>query len=196
MEVEKITSKIKEEAKREAEKIIEEAKKKEEEIIKKAEAEAKNKSNEILNQSKKEAELEKQRMLANAKLQARKIKLDVKEKIIERSFSLAEDKLKNVVSSDNYEKILRGLIKEAISTIAKENLEVLCRKEDEDVVRKIIKDFPGVKLANENINAIGGIVVRSQDKQVQVDNTFEARMMRMRENLRIDVAKILFGGNA
>ncbi len=193
-EIKKIISKIKEDAEREAEKIKEEARKKGEEILKKAEAEAKSKSDEILNQGKKEAELEKQRILANAKLQAKKIKLDVKEKIIEKSFSLAEEKLKEVVSSEEYEKILKDLIREAISTIGREDLEVLCRKEDEKVVKKIIKDLSGVELAKDNISTIGGVIVRSKDRQVQVDNTFEARLTRMRDNLRIEVAKILFGG--
>jgi len=193
-EIKKIISKIKEDAEREAEKIREEARKKEEEILQKAEAEAKSKSDEILNQGKKEAELEKQRILANAKLQAKKIKLDVKEKIIEKSFSLAEEKLKEVVSSEEYEKILKDLIREAISTIGREDLEVLCRKEDEKVVKKIIKDLSGVELAKDNISTIGGVIVRSKDRQVQVDNTFEARLTRMRDNLRIEVAKILFGG--
>ena len=193
-EIKKIISKIKEDAEREAEKIKEKARKKEEEILKKAEAEAKSKSDEILNQGKKEAELEKQRILANAKLQAKKIKLDVKEKIIEKSFSLAEEKLKEVVSSEEYEKILKDLIREAISTIGREDLEVLCRKEDEKIVKKIIKDLSGVELAKGNISTIGGVIVRSKDRQVQVDNTFEARLTRMRDDLRIEVAKILFGG--
>jgi len=193
-EIKKIISKIKEDAEREAEKIKEKARKKEEEILKKAEAEAKSKSDEILNQGKKEAELEKQRILANAKLQAKKIKLDVKEKIIEKSFSLAEEKLKEVVSSEEYEKILKDLIREAISTIGREDLEVLCRKEDEKIVKKIIKDLSGVELAKDNISTIGGVIVRSKDRQVQVDNTFEARLTRMRDDLRIEVAKILFGG--
>lgn len=193
-EIKKIISKIKEDAEREAEKIKKEARKKEEEILKKAEAEAKSKSDEILNQGKKEAELEKQRILANAKLQARKIKLDVKEKIIEKSFSLAEEKLKEVISSEEYEKILKDLIREAISTIGREDIEVLCRKEDEKVVKKIIKDLSGVELAKDNISTIGGVIVRSKDRQVQVDNTFEARLTRMRDDLRIEVAKILFGG--
>lgn len=193
-EIKKIISKIKEDAEREAEKIKEKARKKEEEILKKAEAEAKSKSDEILNQGKKEAELEKQRILANAKLQAKKIKLDVKEKIIEKSFSLAEEKLKELVSSEEYEKILKDLIREAISTLGREDLEVLCRKEDEKIVKKIIKDLSGVELAKDNISTIGGVIVRSKDRQVQVDNTFEARLTRMRDDLRIEVAKILFGG--
>jgi len=193
-EIKKIISKIKEDAEREAEKIKEKARKKEEEILKKAEAEAKSKSDEILNQGKKEAELEKQRILANAKLQAKKIKLDVKEKIIEKSFSLAEEKLKELVSSEEYEKILKDLIREAISTLGREDLEVLCRKEDEKIVKKIIKDLSGVELAKDNISTIGGVIVRSKDRQVQVDNTFEARLTRMRDDLRIKVAKILFGG--
>jgi len=193
-EIKKIISKIKEDAEREAEKIKEKARKKEEEILKKAEAEAKSKSDEILNQGKKEAELEKQRILANAKLQAKKIKLDVKEKIIEKSFSLAEEKLKELVSSEEYEKILKDLIREAISILGREDLEVLCRKEDEKIVKKIIKDLSGVELAKDNISTIGGVIVRSKDRQVQVDNTFEARLTRMRDDLRIKVAKILFGG--
>lgn len=189
-----ILEKIREDSEKEVERIIGEAKKKSEEIIKKSEKEGKERYEELIIQGKKNAELEKQRIIANARLQAKKLILETKESIIEKTFSLAEKKLRDIVSSDEYESILRKLIEEAISSIPDKQLQILCDERDRELLRKIIKEFPRVELSEENISTIGGIIVKSKDGRIQVDNTFETRIERMRNDLRVKVARILFGG--
>jgi len=189
-----ILEKIREDSEKEVERIIGEAKKKSEEIIKKSEKDGKKRYEELIIQGKKNAELEKQRIIANARLQAKKLILETKESIIEKTFSLAEKKLRDIVSSDEYESILRKLIEEAISSIPDKQLQILCDERDRELLRKIIKEFPGVELSEENISTIGGIIVKSKDGRIQVDNTFETRIERMRNDLRVKVARILFGG--
>ena len=189
-----ILEKIREDSEKEVERIIGEAKKKSEEIIKKSEKDGKKRYEELIIQGKKNAELEKQRIIANARLQAKKLILETKESIIEKTFSLAEKKLRDMVSSDEYENILRKLIEEAISSIPDKQLQILCDERDRELLRKIIKEFPRVELSEENISTIGGIIVKSKDGRIQVDNTFETRIERMRNDLRVKVARILFGG--
>ncbi len=189
-----ILEKIREDSEKEVERIIGEAKKKSEEIIKKSEKDGKKRYEELIIQGKKNAELEKQRIIANARLQAKKLILETKESIIEKTFSLAEKKLRDIVSSDEYESILRKLIEEAISSIPDKQLQILCDERDRELLRKIIKEFPRVELSEENISTIGGIIVKSKDGRIQVDNTFETRIERMKNDLRVKVARILFGG--
>ncbi|HMK32735.1 MAG TPA: V-type ATP synthase subunit E family protein, partial [Nitrosopumilaceae archaeon] len=42
------------------------------------------------------------------------------------------------------------------------------------------------------IDTIGGVNIKTEDGNVEVNNTIEARMERFRSLLRIEVAKILF----
>ncbi|MHA1832546.1 MAG: V-type ATP synthase subunit E family protein [Candidatus Baldrarchaeia archaeon] len=39
---------------------------------------------------------------------------------------------------------------------------------------------------------MGGVIVRSKDQLLTVDNTFEARLERLREQLRVNIANLLF----
>ncbi|UCF56327.1 MAG: hypothetical protein JSW15_09605, partial [Deltaproteobacteria bacterium] len=48
-------------------------------------------------------------------------------------------------------------------------------------------------LADETMPCLGGVVVRDMEKQVEVDSTLETKLDRLREGIRVDVAKILFG---
>ena len=49
-----------------------------------------------------------------------------------------------------------------------------------------------LRVSEEPLTCIGGVVVRSADGKVRVDNTFEARIERFRETIRTHVAKELF----
>ena len=48
-------------------------------------------------------------------------------------------------------------------------------------------------LAEETISTIGGAIVRSIEGKMEVNNTFEARMKRLENTMRPEVADILFG---
>lgn len=194
---EKIIERIREDAAREVEVIIGEAKREAEDIIKEAEDKAEEQKREIISKGEKEAELLKQRIVANAKLKARKSGLDAKEELIKAVFEEAEKELAKIASSDNYKDILRGLIAEGVSSVG-EDAEVMVKEEDKKLLEDgILKDLEKefkvkITLSPENINTIGGVIVRSKNGRVEVNNTFETRMIRMQDALRSKIAKILF----
>ena len=43
-----------------------------------------------------------------------------------------------------------------------------------------------------NINTIGGTIVKTKNGDIEVNNTIEARMLRFKKSLRSEVARILF----
>ena len=56
---------------------------------------------------------------------------------------------------------------------------------------KVTEEWQSV--SDEPLTCMGGVVVRSIDGKVRVDNTFESRIERYMETVRTRVAKELFG---
>ncbi len=68
----------------------------------------------------------------------------------------------------------------------------------EDSIASIEKDVTnkiGIKTILEigdNINTIGGVIVKTKNGEIEVNNTIETRLLRYKKTLRSEVAKILF----
>lgn len=195
-QVEKIVKKINEDAEAEASKILNEARTQAEKIKRDANAEADEIYSEILPKYKREAEQEKQRIVANAKLRARKAVLDAKEDVIKFAFNTAETKLQKLPKKD-YTKVLEKLIIEGVEALDADTV-VIARKEDSKAINsallKRVSEKTGFKVTKvrEYINVMGGVVLRSSDGKIEVNNTFETRLERFRDELRKEVAGLLF----
>lgn len=195
--IDKITEKIVAGSNVEVDNILKEAKSRADEIISEAEKKAEALKAEIVARGERDAEREKQRIIANAKLQSRKLRLDAKEDVIKQTFKLAEDKLREIGSGEQYSSVLAALIKEAQAVIG-DDVEILTRKDDLKVLsaeylKKLSEDTKAhIELSSKNIDTIGGAIVRAKDGSSEVNNTIEMRMERMRGDLRPKVAKALF----
>ncbi len=199
--VEKIEEIIINEAKGKAENIIAKAKEEAKKILDEAEQEAKKEAEEIINKKKADAEAQARRILSEAKLEARLKILNAKEQLISEAFDTAIEKLKEFSQSTQYKTALENLIKDAAIIIRGGDLEVLLPENtnvnlDLSKIAKEVENQTGVKtslsISNETIRSIGGVIVRSKDQFLTVDNTFEARLERLREQLRVNVANLLF----
>ena len=57
----------------------------------------------------------------------------------------------------------------------------------------IVKGILVVNLEiGNNINTIGGTIIKTKNGDIEVNNTIEARMLRFKKSLRSEVARILF----
>lgn len=196
-DVKKIVEKITAEAMAEAREILKEAKSESGEIISEAEKQAEATKAEIIETGKRDAEREKLRIVANAKLRARKIKLGAKEDVISEAFKMAEDRLREIGKSKEYSSVLASLIKEAQSIVGGD-VEVIARKDDLTVLtgtylKKLSSETKSrIDVSSSTIDTIGGVIVKAKKDLVEVNNTIEMRMERMKSDLRPKVAKALF----
>jgi V/A-type H+/Na+-transporting ATPase subunit E len=81
-------------------------------------------------------------------------------------------------------------------------LIVLLKKEDVAKIKdsitsieKSVTEETGVNTTlemGENINTIGGVVIKTKNGDIEVNNTIESRMLRFKKSLRSEVAAILF----
>ena len=186
--------------------ILQQARKDAAEIRGEAEKKAQAKKLSILAKGQQQAEREQQRVLADAKMQVKREIFDVKEDLIKKAFGDAEERLKKMAGTSEYEGTLKKLIVESGVVVGGGPLEVLVRKQDkalfsgeilaglaEEISKASGKDT-SLDLSEDVITAIGGAIVRSKSGKIEADNTIESRMNRIRNELRFNVAEILFGG--
>ena len=174
--------------------------------FKKAEAEAER----IRSHGKRAATLEGQRIIAETKIDVRRKKMDAQEEAIAASFEEATKVLEELAEKGKqdaliYKDIVFNLVASACEIVAGSKVELAFNQRDSKafsnkamvelqtfVTKRTGRDI-SLTLADKAIQCLGGVVVRDLEKQVEVDNTLEAKLNRLKETIRVDVAKLLFG---
>jgi len=208
--VDKIISHIEAEAEKEISEILLKAQAEADKIRKAAQEKADREAERILSNGKRVASLEGQRIIAETRIDVRRKKMDAQEEAIAASFEEAKKALAELAEKgkrDNlvYKDIMFDLIASASEVVAGNKLELVFNQRDSKTFNKemlreaseLVKKRSGrdisLALTDETIQHLGGVVVRDMEKQVEVDNTLETRLNRLKESIRLDVAKILFG---
>lgn len=201
---EKIVSSILNDAQIKANSVSEEAEKESISILTEGENIALMEKNHILEDGKKQSNMKYQQIISEAKMNSRRMGLDAREEVIEESFKKAEEKLKEIAFSESaeYKESLIEIIKEAGIEIGGGELIVSLKQED---LAKIKDSMPAVeadlkdKTGNEtkieigdNINTMGGAILKTKNGDIEVNNTIEARLLRFKKSLRSEVAQVLF----
>ena len=201
---EKIVSSIISEAQTKASSIEEEAEVESKSILEEGEKIALIEKEKILEDGKKQSTMRYQQIISEAKMNSRRMELDAREEIIEESFKKAVENLKEIASSDSteYKESLNEIIIEAATEIGGGDLIVSVKAEDVDKIKvstSSIENEVKEKTGNEtkleigdNINTIGGAVLKTKNGEIEVNNTIEARLLRFKKSLRSEVARILF----
>jgi len=208
--VDKIISHIEGEAEKEISEILLKAQAEADKTGKAARENAEREAERILSNGRRVASLEGQRIIAETRIDVRRKKMDAQEEAIAASFEEAKKVLEELAEKgkwDNlaYKDIMFDLIASASEVVAGNKLELAFNQRDSKTFNKemlreaseLVKKRPGretsLALTDETIQCLGGVVVRDMEKQVEVDNTLETRLNRLKESIRVDVAKILFG---
>ncbi len=186
-----IISKIKNEAKEEAEKIIKEAEEKAKEIIENGKKEAEILKNSMISKGRDQARAERQRIISSAKITAKRMVEEKKEDIINDVFKKAIEKIDSI-DAKVYKDSLMKIIKESIESIGDSEVRIRVRESDVDIAREIV-DKLNVKAEIVADLTSRGVVVESVDGRLIIDNRFEKIFERKMDELRIKVAKELFG---
>jgi V/A-type H+-transporting ATPase subunit E len=125
--------------------------------------------------------------LSEARRVARRITLGAKEELIDECFSKAKEQLRSL-TGEEYKNVLVQLIKDSLPLIGESGTVKLTREED----KSILSSFPNLTQKPGLVQGLGGIILESSDGKIVVDNTFDAILERKKEDIRTEVAKILF----
>jgi len=138
------------------------------------------------------------RILSQAVMDARRMVREEREKGIALCLSEAEKELNYRIQTTEYERILRNLIQEGIDDLGVDEGFVIPTERDRRLVQSILSTSPeryGKFVVNpECVLSTGGVVIRSRDGKITLDNTIEARIERSRNDLVYIVAKVLYRG--
>ena len=148
----------------------------------------------ILETGEKQAESVKRQIIGAAELDARNAQLRSLEKAVNEAFDLAAKQI-SAVSGASQEKALASLIEEGLEVIGS-RARVSCASKDRKAVSAAMKKLGNtakLSLDEEDVDTMGGVILTTTDGTVRFDNTFEARLERMRPTLRKAVAAILTG---
>ena len=101
-----------------------------------------------------------------------------------------EQRLRELVSDEiRYLSILRELLATGAAQMEAEELVVQVNQQDHERLAGAWDDFSGtvpgkrLQLSDRHLSCIGGLLLRTPDNSVRLDNTFEGRMHRLRSDL-------------
>jgi V/A-type H+-transporting ATPase subunit E len=138
---------------------------------------------------------------ASAKLKSKYRMLEAKDTLIKEVLESAQKKLQDVVGKAEYKKVLERLIIEGCKALKVDKVDLIFPKghaskidiaQIEKAVNKEVGKKTKLSISKETVRSIGGIVIRNEDATKWVDNTFEARLERMQNQVRETIAEILF----
>ena len=201
----KILDRILKDAVEKAENIIADARKSAETVIEKqrqaSRQSAEKKASSILKRAENDADIIRGKVSTDIKRRAGWIVLSEKNRLITSVLNEAKNRLVGMQKSEKYVTVLEKLIVDAGAVLGGGMLEVVLNENDStlplkfDKLEKEISDRSGaqtqLKVSEQKTNVVG-VIVKTIDDQIFVDNTFEAILSRHESKFRLKIAQILF----
>src|SRR5208283_984958 len=123
--------------------------------------------------------------------------LQIIEENLNAAFTSAIQKLEASTKSQDYEKLLKKMVTEGIEQVGGNDFVVTGNSRDQEllqwVIEQVSKERKGVKLqrgSSRLTKNIGAVTISSGDGYVTFDNTFEARLERLKPALRKQIAQL------
>lgn len=143
-------------------------------------------------------------VLIGKRTKARKEALQKREEIIKEVFKEVEKKLPKYTLSKKYKADLTKLTIDSCKKLGSDQIVIHVNKRDLRALKKAQKKITHalstkgatVRVSfGKPIQAVGGVIVATADGKVEIDDTFEGRMRRDFDALRMKVARLLFEGS-
>ena len=202
--VDRICEQIREDGAKEVKSIVDKAKRTAAEIMAKAEDEAKRVGERILEEASGKGELAKKRTLSSVSLEVKRIRLRTREEVVTAVMNAAQGGIETGRKRPDYPKVLARLVAEAIRVLEGEEFIVYADKRDVGLLEpavfpavrdmmmgegRVVKRIEGKALPG---TTAGGVQIGVPGGNVVVDNTFESRMYRFRDDIRAIIFEGIF----
>ena len=187
-----ITSKIIKDAEVERESILAKAAEEKSKILAKKEDSANEIAKELLEKAQVEAKSKKERVISGAKLKVRNDKLAAKQQVIDEVFEKSIEKLTKLSKEEFLNFVTEAILSMNLS--GKHNLvlnrEGLSLVDDNFITELNSKINAEIVLSKTTGNFKGGFVL--ENNGIEINNTYEALVSSLRDDLEFEVAKVLF----
>jgi vacuolar-type H+-ATPase subunit E/Vma4 len=129
----------------------------------------------------------------SASLKAKNELIKAQEDTVEEAFRLAEQRLSGLHSNEEYPRVLELLLDECLEVLDGEVI-IHVRQDDRTLVDGLMADRKiSYSISETPLEASGGLDVSSPDGEVIVRNSFESRLSKAKETLRLDISNALLG---
>ena len=142
----------------------------------------------IISEGKKEADKLQKQMIGSSSLEERNKQIVLMDKFVERVFDKAIENFSLLERDEDYTNFMTKLVDEAIKSLRTSKVDIVSNSKDKELVKSILKKFDGATLLSDTIECTGGIIVKSKDGSMSIDNTIEARLERLKPVIRKDIA--------
>lgn len=146
-----------------------------------------------------------ERVLGEAEMEGRRRLMSVRDEIISSVFEEYFSRIKRLAmeeeTSDAYGRLLMKLIKEAAESLGGDSFIIYAnsrdtkhlRKDMEQIKKKLETISPDIslKLSDQPIDCIGGVIIENDTRTKIYYNTLESRVIKARKLHSADVARIL-----
>jgi len=193
---------VKSEAGRDQERILNNARSSARTLREQARAEAETEGDRIIQDAESKTARSLEQARAAAGIEAQALRLDNREALLNKVFDLTSEGLQAVPNREDYCSVVHALIGDAVAHMGNVNIlmvladSVTCEYLDDKILEQLGREFDIQLTLGGLLDEGTGLVVQSQDGHLFYDNTFQARLTRMRSSLRASVFQILRGGDA
>ncbi len=141
---------------------------------------------------------------SEGRTRARRELLHKREELIETILKDAQKELQDYAASDKYARELASLAIAACKKLDANQVVIQASRRDLKLLEKskaqILKELGGSEKGasvsfSDPIQTSGGVRVAEQDGKVEIDETFDGKLAREMDSLRVKVAKVLFEGS-
>lgn len=169
------------------------------EIVNRKMAEAEAEATRISDQQRRQAEALRRQIIGSAEMTSRNKTLEIVEDNLNAAFSQALQKLASSTDGPDYGRVLKALVLEGVDFVGGDEFVVTANPKGQQLLQSTIDSIArerGVEIKRSDSRlqgSVGGVVVSSADGFVTFDNTFEARMERLKPELRKQIAQLFTG---
>jgi V/A-type H+-transporting ATPase subunit E len=169
------------------------------EVVTRKMAEAQAEAVRISEQERRQAEALKRQIIGSAEMTSRNRTLEIIEDNLNTAFSESLKKLESTTGGADYARIMKSLVLQGMDEVGGNDFVISANTRDQQNLQQVIDSISrekGVKITRSDSrlsNTVGGVVISSADGFVTFDNTYEARLERLKPALRKQIAQLFTG---
>lgn len=132
-------------------------------------------------------------IIYSASLKAKKELIKAQEETVDEAFRIAEQRLSDLHREENYPRCFEALLDECLGYLDGE-VVFQVRRDDRALLEGIMakKQLP-YRISDTPLEVSGGLIAGSAQGEVTVLNTFESRLDKAKNKLRLEISNSLFG---
>jgi vacuolar-type H+-ATPase subunit E/Vma4 len=198
-DVDRLREAIAAEAERQRKRVLEDAESQAEQTLSRAKSEAENDAAQIVDAARSKADRMTVETTGAARLEAQTLRFRRREAVLDDVFDAALERVSDPEQIADYGAVVEALVTDAVARLSG-NHELVIHADptaqdllDEDRLARMSRETACALSVGDPLGRGNGVVVASPDGRLRYDNTFGARLERMKANLRTDVYRILTG---